>query len=455
MYNKLEYANLYFKIISSLSGKEELEKNKDLIIAIASIDSLEKFSNLKTKEKAVVKLAMGNYQIEKFDNFIDTIIKKSQLSGVIRDVGVLGGLGTGVTETRRKNIEEGITSPTEQFSGTGTDFLKSFLSYIPVVGGGIATYDIVNEIKKDDPSYTKIALSCLIIASDAFILYSVATRDPKGAPLGIGSKVLVGILGKIRNGLKITKTEQAILDKAGPSIIKFIDNMIPNIGRIIDKLPISSAQKTKLKTNLPEEFKVLRETINSKTKIGNLATNKIIDTMNSVYRSIPKGKQTIYITAGPQFIHIKGNLFLTPIGTNPNGTITGFNLVKLKSVSNQGVREIPGSASRAPDSIVARSEAALDMMTNPKWKDPGLNIDENMLSEGLKKIYRANKSSTNSTSSSAIKGLGVAGTGVAVGAGIAGGQAASSLSGAVVQGLTPGGTQGNLSGASDDAPGAY
>jgi hypothetical protein len=183
MYNKLEYANLYFKIISSLSGKEELEKNKDLIIAIASIDSLEKFSNLKTKEKAVVKLAMGNYQIEKFDNFIDTIIKKSQLSGVIRDVGVLGGLGKDVTETRRENIEKGITSPTEQFSGTGTDFLKSFLSYIPVVGGGIATYDIVNEIKKDDPSYTKIALSCLIIASDAFILYSVATRDQKGPHL--------------------------------------------------------------------------------------------------------------------------------------------------------------------------------------------------------------------------------------------------------------------------------
>lgn len=453
MYNELEYANLYFEIMSSLYGKKGLEKNKNLIVAIASIDSLEKFSNLKTKEKAIVKLAMGNDGLEKFDNFTNTIIKQSQFRSLVRDVGVLGGLGRDVAETRRENIERGETTPTGEFSGTGTDFLKGFLSYIPIVGGGIATYDIVKEMGKENPAYWKIAISSLIIASDAFILYSLVTRDKKGVPIGVGGKVLTEILKKIRSGLQITKVEQIALNKFGPSLVRVIDNMTPKIGRIVDKLPISSAQKTKLKTNLPEEFKILKEIINSKTTAGIAAKSEILDTMGRVYSPIGKGKQKIYVTSGDQFIHVEGNIFLKPTKTNPNGTISEFNLVKLENVPGQGVKEIAGSASKAPDSIIARSEAALDMMTNPKWIDPGLNINESLLSQSMKKIYRR-QSAVNPTAAVGT-GLGIGGTGVAVGMGIAGGQAATSLAGEVIKGVTPGGTQGNLPGAYDDAPGAY
>ena len=452
MYNELEYANLYFEIISSIYENKKLDKN--LIIAIASIDSLDKFSNLKTKEKAIVKLAMGNDGLEKFDNFTNTIIKQSQFLNVVRDVGVISGTGRDVMETVRENRERGETTPKGQLSGTGTDFLKGFLSYIPIVGGGIATYDIVKEMGEENPSYSKIAISSLIIASDAFILYSLATRDPKGAPIGFGGKVITGILKKIRSGLQITKVEQIALNKFGPSLVRVIDNMTPNIGRIIDKLPLSSAQKTKLKTNLPEEFKILKEKINARTTAGNIAKTEILETMGRVYGSIKKGKQTIYTTSGNQFIHVEGDIFLTPVTKNPNGTIREFNLVKLENVSGTGVREITGSASRAPDSIVARSEAAIDMMTNPKWKDPGLNINVDLLPKGIKKSYLA-ISSGGSATAKATTGIGAAGVGVGVGVGVAGGQAASSLGGAVMQGITPGGTSGALTDPSADAPGAY
>ena len=94
------------------------------------------------------------------------------------------------------------------------------------------------------------------------------------------------------------------------------------------------------------------------------------------------------------------------------------------------------------------------MMTNPNWKNPGLNIDENLLSETMKKLYRSNRSISPAAAATA-GGLGVAGTGAAIGAGIAGGQAATGLAGEVVKGITPGGTAGNLSDAYIDAPGSY
>lgn len=430
MYNELENANLYFEIISSISEERKLDKNKNLIIAIASIDSLNKFSNLKTKNKALVKIAMGNEGLEKFDNFADTVIKQAQLLNVMKDVGVIGTLG------RDK------------------DFLKGFLSYIPVVGGGIAVYEIIKEINKENPSYFKIAISSLIITADAFLLYSIATRDKKGLPIGFGGKALVGILTKIRKGLQITKAEQFALNKFGPSLIKVIDKMTPNIGKIIDKLPISSAKKVEMKAALPVEFSILKEKIKARTTAGNLATNEILQTMNSVYGSIKKGQQTIYTTRGNQFIHVSGDTFLTPVAMNTNGTVKEFNLIKLENVSGSGVREVAGSSIKAPNGIVAQSEAAIDMMTNPNWKNPGLNIDENLLSETMKKLYRSNRSISPAAAATA-GGLGVAGTGAAIGAGIAGGQATTGLAGEVVKGITPGGTAGNLSDAYIDAPGSY
>lgn len=454
MYNELENANLYFEIISSISGERKLDKNKNLIIAIASIDSLEKFSNLKTKNKALVKIAMDNEGLEKFDNFADTAIKQAQLLNVMKDVGVLGTLGKDVVETRRENAEKGLNSPIDQFSGTGTDFLKGFLSYIPVVGGGIAVYEIIKEIQKENPSYFKIAISSLIITADAFLLYSIATRDKKGLPIGFGGKALVGILTKIRKGLQITKAEQFALNKFGPSLIKVIDKMTPNIGKIIDKLPIPSAKKVEMKAALPVEFSILKEKIKARTTAGNLATNEILQTMNSVYGSIKKGQQTIYTTRGNQFIHVTGDTFLTPVTMNTNGTVKEFNLIKLENVSGSGVREVAGSSIKAPNGIVAQSEAAIDMMTNPNWKNPGLNIDESLLSETMKKLYRSNRSISPGAAATA-GGLGVAGTSAVIGAGVAGGQAATGLAGEVVKGITPGGTAGNLSDAYIDAPGSY
>lgn len=453
MYNELENANLYFEIISSISEERKLDKNKNLIIAIASIDSLDKFSNLKTKNKALVKIAMGNEGLEKFDNFADTVIKQAQYLNLIKDVGVLGTLGKDVAETRKENIEKGLTSPTDQFSGTGKDFLKGFLSYIPVVGGGIAVYEIIKEIQKENPSYFKIAISSLIITADAFLLYSIATRDKKGLPIGFGGKALVGILTKIRKGLEITKVEQVALNKLGPSIIKVIDQMTPNIGKIIDKLPISQAKKVEMKTELPKEFEILKQKINARTTAGNLAQNEILDTMNRVYGSISKGTGKIYTTRGNQFIHLSGDTFLTPVAWNPNGTAKEFNLIRLENVPGQGVKEVVGSSTTATNRIVAQSDAAIDMMTNPNWKNPGLNIDASLLSPAMKKLYKQNRP----ISPGAAATAGAAGTTAlvtpAVAGGVIGGQAASSLGAEVVRGITPGGT-GNLDW-SPDATGAY
>jgi len=450
MYNELENANLYFEIISSICGERKLDKNKNLIIAIASIDSLDKFSNLKTKNKALVKLAMDNQGLEKFDNFAETVIKQAQYLNLIKDVGVLGTLGKDVAETRGENIEKGLTSPTDQFSGTGTDFLKGFLSYIPVVGGGIAVYEIIKEIQKENPSYFKIAISSLIITADAFLLYSIATRDKKGLPIGFGGKALVGILTKIRKGLEITKAEQVALNKLGPSIIKVIDQMTPNIRKIIDKLPISQAKKVEMKTELPKEFEILKQKINARTTAGNLAQNEILDTMNRVYGSISKGTGKIYTAAGNKnFIHLNGDTFLTPVALNPNGTVKEFNLIRLENVPGQGVREVAGSSTTATNRIVAQSDAAIDMMTNPNWKNPGLNIDESLLPPAMQKLYKRNRSISPDTAATA----GAVGTSAAIAGGVAGGQAASSVAGEVVRGITPGGT-GNLDW-SQDAAGSY
>jgi len=450
MYNELENANLYFEIISSICEERKLDKNKNLIIAIASIDSLDKFSNLKTKNKALVKLAMDNEGLEKFDSFADTVIKQAQYLNLIKDVGVLGTLGRDVVETRRENVEKGLTSPTGQFSGTGTDFLKGFLSYIPIVGGGIAVYEIIKEIQKENPSYSKIAISSLIITADAFLLYSVVTRDKKRLPIGFGGKVLAGILKKIRKGLEITRVEQAALNKLGPSIIKVIDQMKPNIGKIIDKLPISQAKKVEMKTELPKEFEILKQKINARTTAGNLAQNEILDTMNRVYGSISKGTGKIYTAAGNKnFIHLNGDTFLTPVALNPNGTVKEFNLIRLENVPGQGVREVAGSSTTATNRIVAQSDAAIDMMTNPNWKNPGLNIDESLLPPAMQKLYKRNRSISPDTAATA----GAVGTSAAIAGGVAGGQAASSVAGEVVRGITPGGT-GNLDW-SQDAAGSY
>jgi len=455
MYNELENANLYFEIISSICGERKLDKNKNLIIAIASIDSLDKFSNLKTKNKALVKLAMDNEGLEKFDNFADTVIKQAKFLNVIKDVGVTGTLSTNVFEKTRENVEKGLTSPTDQLSGTGTDFLKGFLSYIPIVGGGIAVYEIIKEIRKENPSYFKIAISSLIITADAFLLYSLVTRDKKGLPIGIGGKALVGILTKIRKGLEITKVEQVALNKLGPGIIKVIDQMKPNIGKIIDKLPISQAKKVEMKTELPKEFEILKQKINARTTAGNLAQNQILDTMNQVYGSISKGTGKIYTTKTEKFIHLNGDTFLTPVAWNPNGTAKEFNLIKLENVSGQGVREVVGSSTTATNRIVAQSDAAIDMMTNPNWKNPGLNIDASLLSPAMKKLYISPVPAGKGAGTGVGKAVGADGAGIGIGVagGVIAGQAGYSIAGEVVRGITPGGT-GNLDW-SGDAPGAY
>jgi hypothetical protein len=459
MYNELENANLYFEIISSIySEKTKLDKNKNLIIALASlasIDSLEKFSKLKTKNKALVKLAMGNEGLEKFDNFADTIIKQAQLSGAVRGVGAAGTLGGDLIDRREKNKEQGIG----QFSGAQKDFLWAFFSYVPIVGGGLATYDIIAEMRKENPSYFKIAISSLILIADAAFLYSLVTRDKKTLPIGFAGKIVGAILTKIRKGLQITKVEQAALNKLGPSLIGIIDKINPKIAKIVDKLPISAEKKLDMKAALPVEFDILKQKINTRMTVGNLTTNEILRTLDSKFQAITKGSEKIYRTNHPQaeFIHVTGDTFLHPSRYANNGTVTEFNLVKLENAihnGTEGVKIVRDSSVKAPNSIVAKSQAALDMMTNKEWKTTDLRIDASLLPESLKKFLGIKNPTA---SGGAVAGATTLGTGMGLGVGMAAGQGVSntigSLAGRAVETVTPKG--GVAVGGTEDAPGSY
>jgi hypothetical protein len=471
MYNELENANLYFEIISSIySEKTKLDKNKNLIIALASlasIDSLEKFSKLKTKNKALVKLAMGNEGLEKFDNFADTIIKQAQLSGALsgasRGVGAFGTLGTlvgDIIDRREKNKEQGLTGPWSQFSGAQKDFLWAFFSYVPIVGGGLATYDIIAEMRKENPSYFKIAISSFILIADAAFLYSLVTRDKKTLPIGFAGKFLGAILIKIRKGLQITKVEQAALNKLGPSLIGIIDKMNPKIAKIVDKLPISAEKKLDMKAALPVEFDILKQKINTRMTVGNLTTNEILRTLDSKFQAITKGSEKIYRTNHPQaeFIHVTGDTFLHPSRYANNGTVTEFNLVKLENAihnGTEGVKIVRDSSVKAPNSMVAKSQAALDMMTNKDWRNTtDLRIDASLLPESLKKFLGIKNPTA---SGGAVAGATTLGAGMTLGVGVAAGQGVGntigSLAGRAVETVTPKG--GVAVGGTEDAPGSY
>ena len=70
------------------------------------------------------------------------------------------------------------------------DFITSAAMYIPVVGGGMALWDLYKEINKDTGiNWINASIDLFIITADVVLIGSIATKKVQWGAGGIGLKV--------------------------------------------------------------------------------------------------------------------------------------------------------------------------------------------------------------------------------------------------------------------------
>ena len=388
MNNQFKIANLYIEAMKCVIDNELFwNKYENTMRAAICANSLNSFKNLNLQKKAMVKIALRGSNTKEYD----LLIKKIAISvgggvGGLKDLAV----GADFVKNRIENSSEGggVTENIKE------DFITSAAMFIPVVGGGMALWDLYKEINKDTGiNWINASIDLLIITADVVLIGSIATKKVQWGAGGIGLKVASKTLRALLKAAKLTSTDRFILSKFGKQIIGIIEGTAAKRKDLINKMPfLSPAKKSQATLEIEKTMQLcvskIKNTQNVKGFVKNLADD--VKNMSSNVRSGTNGVP-YYVaqsTEGKNLIMVSDSLALLP---NRPGMATEFNLVKIKI--NGKKAEVIQDLGKAGDDIIARNELALEALTpNNSWatsKKPIGNIDMTKLERthpNIKKI---------------------------------------------------------------------
>lgn len=394
MNNQFKIANLYIEAMKCVIDNELFwNKYENTMRAAICANSLNSFKNLSLQKKAMVKIALRGSNTKEYD----LLIKKIAISvggggggvGGLKDVAV----GADFVKNRIENSSEGggVTENIKE------DFLTSAAMYIPVVGGGMALWDLYKEINKDTGiNWINASIDLLIITADIVLIGSIATKKVQWGAGGIGLKVASKTLKGLLKGAELTSTDRFILSKFGKQIIGIIEGTAAKRIKLINKMPfLSPAKKLQATTEIEKTMQLcvskIKNTPNVEGFIKNLADDVIAIRTNvrSGISGVPY--YILETTNNKNLIMVSDSLALLP---NRSGMANEFNLVKIKI--NGRKAEVIQDLGKAGDDIIARNELALEALTKGGWvanKKPIGNIDMTKLERthpNIKKILDGN-----------------------------------------------------------------
>ena len=372
MNNQFKIANLYIESMKCVIDNELFwNKYENTMRAAICANSLNSFKNLSLQKKAMVKIALRGSNTKEYD----LLIKKIAVSvGFGKDVGVAGEFVT----NRIENSSEGggVTENIKE------DFITSAAMYIPVVGGGMALWDLYKEINKDTGiNWINASFDLFIITADIVLIGSIATKKVQWGAGGIGLKVASKTLKGLLKGAELTSTDRFILSKFGKQIIGIIEGTAAKRKNLINKMPfLSPAKKAEAIMEIEKTMQLcvskIKNTPNVEGFIKTLADD--VKNMSSKVRSSTNGVpyHVAKTTNGKDLIMLSDSLALLP---NKLGKADGFNLVKIKI--NGKKAEVIQDLGKAGDDIIARNELALEALTNGNWFNKNTNtpISVNMV----------------------------------------------------------------------------
>lgn len=362
MNNQFKIANLYIEAMKCVIDNELFwNKYENTMRAAICANSLNSFKNLSLQKKAMVKIALRGSNTKEYD----LLIKKIAISvgggvGGLKDVAV----GADFVKNRIENSSEGggVTENIKE------DFLTSAAMYIPVVGGGMALWDLYKEINKDTGiNWINASIDILIITADIVLIGSIATKKVQWGAGGIGLKVASKTLKGLLKGAELTSTDRFILSKFGKQIIGIIEGTAAKRIKLITKMPfLSPAKKLQATTEIEKTMQLcvskIKNTPNVEGFIKNLADDVIAIRTNVRYGTSGVPYYILKTTDNKNLIMVSDSLALLP---NRPRMATEFNLVKIKI--NGGKAEVIQDLGKAGDDIIARNELALEALTKGGW----------------------------------------------------------------------------------------
>ena len=361
MNNQFKIANLYIESMKCVIDNELFwNKYENTMRAAICANSLNSFKNLSLQKKAMVKIALRGSNTKEYD----LLIKKIAISvgggvGGLKDVAV----GADFVKNRIENASEGggVTENIKE------DFITSAAMFIPVVGGGMALWDLYKEINKDTGiNWINASIDLLIITADVVLIGSIATKKVQWGAGGIGLKVASKTLKTLLKAAELTSTDRFILSKFGKQIIGIIEGTAAKRIKVINKMPfLSPAKKSQATLEIEKTMQLcvskIKNTQNVKGFVKNLVDDvKAISKVRSSTNGVPY--YLAKTTNGKDLIMVSDSLALLP---NRPGMATEFNLVKIKI--NGGKAEIIQDLGKAGDDIIARNELALEALTKGNW----------------------------------------------------------------------------------------
>ena len=371
MNNQFKIANLYIEAMKCVIDNELFwNKNENTMRAAICANSLNSFKNLSLQKKAMVKIALRGSNTKEYDLLIKKIaISVGGLGQDVRGFGKTVGLGKDVAvvgdfvKNRIENSSEGggVTENIKE------DFITSAAMYIPVVGGGMALWDLYKEINKDTGiNWINASIDLFIITADVVLIGSIATKKVQWGAGGIGLKVASKTLKTLLKAAELTSTDRFILSKFGKQIIGIIEGTAAQRIKVINKMPfLSPAKKLQATTEIEKTMQLcvskIKNTPNVEGFVKNLVDDvKAISKVRSSTNGVPY--YLAKTTNGKDLIMVSDSLALLP---NKLGKATEFNLVKIKI--NGGKAEIIQDLGKAGDDIIARNELALEALTKGNW----------------------------------------------------------------------------------------
>ena len=356
MNNQFKIANLYIESMKCVIDNELFwNKYENTMRAAICANSLNSFKNLSLQKKAMVKIALRGSNTKEYD----LLIKKIAVSVGLKDVAVGGEF----VKNRIENTLEGggVTENIKE------DFITSAAMFIPVVGGGMALWDLYKEINKDTGiNWINASIDLLIITADVVLIGSIATKKVQWGAGGIGLKVASKTLKTLLKAAELTSTDRFILSKFGKQIIGIIEGTAAKRIKVINKMPfLSPAKKSQATLEIEKTMQLcvskIKNTQNVKGFVKNLVDDvKAISKVRSSTNGVPY--YLAKTTNGKDLIMVSDSLALLP---NRPGMATEFNLVKIKI--NGGKAEIIQDLGKAGDDIIARNELALEALTKGNW----------------------------------------------------------------------------------------
>lgn len=362
MNNQFKIANLYIEAMKCVIDNELFwNKNENTMRAAICANSLNSFKNLSLQKKAMVKIALRGSNTKEYD----LLIKKIAIS-VGGGVGGLKDLAVGgeFVKNRIENSSEGggVTENIKE------DFITSAAMYIPVVGGGMALWDLYKEINKDTGiNWINASIDLLVITADVVLIGSIATKKVQWGAGGIGLKVASKTLKTLLKAAELTSTDRFILSKFGKQIIGIIEGTAAKRKNLINKMPfLSAAKKAEAIMEIEKTMQLCVSKIKNTPNVEGFVKT-LADDVKNISRNVRPGTNGVpyYVaqsTKGKNLIMLSDSLALQP---DRGGMATEFNLVKIKI--NGGKAEVIQDLGKAGDDIIARNELALEALTKGNW----------------------------------------------------------------------------------------